>query len=108
MEHLLPEQMYSTEDAQGEGVSAVQAIAIAVAEGQSICTITQDNLTAALSQIELGTATEQEIRNAVTDWTAHKIELMSETKRPLYSGLFVFCLYQRSDIGVKSRSAAPV
>ena len=74
----MPEQMYSTDEAQAEGVSAVKAIAIAAAEGQRICTITQDNLNTALSQIELGTATEQEIRNAVNaGWevTTHQYQI---------------------------------
>ena len=34
MEHLVPEQMYSTDDAPAHGISAVKAIQLAAAEGQ--------------------------------------------------------------------------
>lgn len=65
MEHLVPEQMFSTEDSQAQGVSAVKAIAIASQEGQKIWTIDQNNLNLALSSINLGADTERDIRNAV-------------------------------------------
>ncbi|MFV0477076.1 MAG: hypothetical protein ACK5ME_04475, partial [Parahaliea sp.] len=65
MEHLVPEQMFSTEENPAEGVSAVKALAIAGAEGQRIYTIDQNNLTAALAAIELDSTTEAEIYNAV-------------------------------------------
>ena len=63
-EHLVPEQMYSTEDA--------------LAEGQRIYIITQSNLNTALDQIELGAATEREIRDAViAEWqiTTHQDQI---------------------------------
>jgi len=65
MEHLVPEQMFSTEEAPAYGISAVKAIALAAQEGQKIFTITQANLDTALSQISLEAEVEQEIRSAV-------------------------------------------
>ena len=65
MEHLVPEQMFSTEEAPAEGISAVKAIALASAAGQKIWTITQDNLDVALASINLDRDTENEIRNSV-------------------------------------------
>ncbi|MFT5592092.1 MAG: hypothetical protein ACI8SR_000449 [Oceanicoccus sp.] len=65
MEHLVPEQMFSTEEVPAEGISAVKAIAIAGTQGQKIWTITQDNLDTALSAINLDRDTENEIRNSV-------------------------------------------
>ena len=65
LEHLVPEQMYSTDTDRAQGVSAVKAIALAAAEGQRVYTITQANLSTALSQIFLEPETEQEIQNAV-------------------------------------------
>jgi len=65
MEHLVPEQMFSTDTQPAQGISAVKALAIASAQGQRIYTITQDNLSAALSAISLDSEIEAEIRNAV-------------------------------------------
>ena len=65
MEHLVPEQMFSSEGSQANGISAVKAIAIASAEGQKIWTIDRDNVNLALSEINLNTDTERDIRNAV-------------------------------------------
>jgi len=65
MENLLPEQMFSTEDSPAEGISAVKAIALASSQGQKIWNITQANLSTALSEINLSSVVEQEIRNSV-------------------------------------------
>ncbi|WP_034835274.1 hypothetical protein [Endozoicomonas numazuensis] len=65
MEHLVPEQIFSTEDSPAEGVSAVKALTLAVAEGQKVFTITRDNLDQALASITLATEVEQEIRQGV-------------------------------------------
>jgi uncharacterized membrane protein YjfL (UPF0719 family) len=65
MEHLVPEQMFSTEEAPAEGISAVKAIALAGEAGQKIWTITQGNLDVALASINLDRDTENEIRNSV-------------------------------------------
>ena len=75
MEHLVPEQMYSTEDAPAHGISAVKAIQLAAAEGQKIWTITQGNLDQALASIELSDEVETDIRNSVyagKEVTAHE------------------------------------
>ncbi len=56
MEHLIPEQVFSTEQDKSEGISA---------EGQRIWTITRDNLSSELAAIDLGSDIESEIRNAV-------------------------------------------
>lgn len=65
MEHALPEHLFSTDTDKAQGVSAVKALAIASQQGQKIWTITQANLELALSRINLGEATETDIRNAV-------------------------------------------
>ena len=75
MEHLVPEQMYSTDDAPAHGISAVKAIQLAAAEGQKIWTITQGNLDQALASIELSDEVETDIRNSVyagKEVTAHE------------------------------------
>ena len=65
MEHMVPEQMFSTEEAPAQGISTVKAIQLAAAEGQKIYTITQANLNVALQQIDLPQEIENEIRDAV-------------------------------------------
>ncbi len=65
MEHLVPEQMFSTEDNPAHGISAVKALQLAAAEGQKIWTITQANLSTALAAINLPSAVESDIRNSV-------------------------------------------
>ena len=75
MEHLVPEQMFSTEDNPAHGISAVKAIQIAAAEGQKIWTITQANLSTALAAINLPSAVESDIRKSVyagMEVTAHE------------------------------------
>lgn len=78
MEHLVPEQMFSTPESPAHGISAVKALALAAAEGQKIWTITQDNLELALSSINLSAEVESEIRNSVLAGqiaTAHEAQL---------------------------------
>jgi len=65
MEHLVPEQMFSTDTQKAEGISAVKALAIASQQGQKVWTITESNLELALSKINLGVDTENDIRNSV-------------------------------------------
>ncbi|MCF6258157.1 MAG: hypothetical protein L3K25_17970 [Gammaproteobacteria bacterium] len=65
MEHSVPEQMFSTDQAPAQGVSAVKALALASAEGQRIWTIDQTNLNTALAAINLDADIENEIRSAV-------------------------------------------
>ncbi|WP_461522074.1 hypothetical protein [Porticoccus sp.] len=52
MEYLVPEQMFSTDEAPAQGISAVKAIAQAAAEGQRIYTITSSNLYTAMAQLQ--------------------------------------------------------
>ncbi|WP_323844805.1 transglutaminase-like domain-containing protein [Microbulbifer magnicolonia] len=78
MEHLVPEQMFSTPEAPAQGISAVKALAIASAEGQKIWTVTQSNLDIALSSIQLDAETEAEIRQSVLAGkvaTAHELPI---------------------------------
>ncbi len=65
MENLVPEQMFSTEKSKVQGISAVKALVIATQQGQKIWTIDSNNLEVALSQINLSSETEADIRNAV-------------------------------------------
>ncbi|WP_157933776.1 transglutaminase-like domain-containing protein [Alloalcanivorax mobilis] len=75
MEHLVPEQMYSTDDNPAHGISAVKALQLAAAEGQKIWTITRANLSQAMAALDLSLAEEADIRNAVLagkEVTAHE------------------------------------
>jgi hypothetical protein len=65
MEHLIPEQLFSTEESPAHGVSAVKAIQLAAQEGQRIYHIAGSNLETALAAIDLNTSVEREIREAV-------------------------------------------
>lgn len=65
MEHLVPELMFSTEEAPAEGISAVKALVLAASTGQKIWTIDQSNLEIALSAINLHADIESDIRNSV-------------------------------------------
>jgi len=78
MEHLVPEQMFSTDTQKAQGISAVKALAIASQQGQKIWTITESNLELALSKINLGVDTENDIRNSVYAGkvvTAHETQI---------------------------------
>lgn len=77
MEHLVPEQMFSTAENKAQGISAVKALAIASQQGQKIWKINKTNLSLALSRINLGTEAENDIRNAVN---AGKIAETHETR----------------------------
>ncbi|TKV69706.1 sugar-binding protein [Marinobacter panjinensis] len=76
-EHLIPEKVFSTPEAPAYGISAVKALALAGAEGQKIWTIDRNNVSLAISQINLGSEVETEIRNAVS---AGKIATVHEQK----------------------------
>ncbi|MFC3681165.1 transglutaminase domain-containing protein [Bacterioplanoides pacificum] len=65
MEHLVPEQMFTTADNPAYGISAVKAIQLATAEGQKIWTITQANIDIALPNINLPDDVMTEIRHAI-------------------------------------------
>ncbi|MGI5308375.1 hypothetical protein [Rheinheimera sp. WS51] len=65
MEHIVPEQMFSTEAKQAHGISAVKALAIASNQGQKIWQIDQRNLNVALAAINVDADIESEITAAV-------------------------------------------
>ncbi len=63
-EHLIPEQLFSTEEEPVEGISAVKALAIASQQGQRIYTFTEDNLVY-LSDLTVDQGTKDEIQAQV-------------------------------------------
>jgi len=64
MEHLVPEQMFSTDENPAHGVSAVKALQLAAAEGQKIWNITAANVNSAVSNLILPQDIVTEIRNS--------------------------------------------
>ncbi len=78
MEHLVPEQMFSTETEKAQGISAVKALAIASQQGQKIWTIDKTNLELALSKITISADAKTDIRNGVNAGkvvTAHEAQI---------------------------------
>lgn len=76
MEHLVPEQMFSTEENPANGISAVKALQIAGAEGQRIWTITSENVDIAIPNLNLPDDIISEIRNSAAaglEITAHEL-----------------------------------
>jgi len=63
-EHLIPERLFSTEENPAEGVSTAKALALAMAQGQRVYTLTQDN-SHNLSQITIDSEARSEIQNAI-------------------------------------------
>jgi hypothetical protein len=63
-EHLVPEQLFSTEEQRAEAISAVKALAIAASQGQKIYTITQANA-AQVNELTISAAVKQEITAAI-------------------------------------------
>ena len=63
-EHLIPERLFSTEEEPAEGVSTAKALALAMAEGQKIYTLTEDNA-ASLSLITIDSEARSEIQTAL-------------------------------------------
>ncbi|SOB76049.1 hypothetical protein SAMN04488490_1720 [Marinobacter sp. LV10R510-11A] len=63
-EHLIPERLFSTEDEPAEGVSTAKALALAMAQGQRVYTLTQDNASS-LSLITIDSAARSEIQSAL-------------------------------------------
>lgn len=86
MEHLIPEQMFSTEDSPAFGVSAVKALALASAAGQKIWKIGQNNVAIALASISHSADIEAEIRNSVR---AGKVATIHEMPVPYQGASFV-------------------
>ncbi len=77
MEHVVPEQMFSTETVKAQGISAVKALGLAAQQGQKIWVIDRANVGLALAQINLSAEAENDIRNAVN---AGKIATAHETR----------------------------
>ncbi|MDF1761832.1 MAG: transglutaminase-like domain-containing protein [Oleibacter sp.] len=75
MEHLVPEQMFSSDVDSARGISAVKALQIAGAEGQKIWTITSANVDVAVNNLKLPAEIISEIRNSAAvgmEITAHE------------------------------------
>lgn len=64
-ENLVPEQLFSTDDEQLDGISAVKALAVASAQGQKIYTINRDN-THLLNEVIAEQRIKSEIQQAVS------------------------------------------
>jgi hypothetical protein len=64
LENLIPEQLFSTEENQLDGISAVKALAIAGQQGQKIYTLTSANANL-LSEITIESTSRQEIQSAL-------------------------------------------
>ena len=76
LEHAIPEQLFSTPQNPGEGISAVKALKIANDQGIPIYTINKTNIDSVLPQLQLDSGTITDIRNAVN---AGKIVTVSKT-----------------------------
>jgi hypothetical protein len=63
-EHLIPERLFSTEEQPVEGVSTAKALALAMAQGQRVYTLTNDNAYN-LSQITIDSEARSEIQSAI-------------------------------------------
>jgi len=63
-EHQIPEQLFSTDTEQAEGVSTAKALAVAMAQGQRIYRLTQSNA-AELANITIDDGARTEIQQAL-------------------------------------------
>lgn len=63
-EHQIPEQLFSTETEQAEGVSTAKALSIAMAQGQRVYTLTTENANE-LANITIDTGARSEIQQAL-------------------------------------------
>lgn len=64
-EHQIPEQLFSTETEQAEGVSTAKALSLAMAQGQRIYTLTNDNIDQ-LANIAIDDGAREEIQLALS------------------------------------------
>jgi transglutaminase-like putative cysteine protease len=76
LEHTVPEQLFSSQNNQVEGVSAVKALKIASDEGVPIYTIDQTSIATVLPELQIGQEVKTDIQNAVN---AGKIVTVSKT-----------------------------
>jgi hypothetical protein len=77
LENLIPEQLFSTEDKQLDGISAVKALAIANQQGQKIYTLTTANANL-LTEVTIDSTSRQEIQNALNagkEVTVHELPI---------------------------------
>jgi hypothetical protein len=77
MENEIPEMLFSTEENQLDGISAVKALAIANQQGQKIYTLTTANENL-LTEVTIDTASRQEIQNALSagkEVTVHELPI---------------------------------
>lgn len=65
LEHIVPEQLFSTPDNPAEGVSAVKALQLANEQGIPIYTINQGNIATTLPQLQVDSDVKGDIQNAV-------------------------------------------
>jgi len=78
LEHIIPEELFGTEEEPLEGVSAVKALGVASAQGQRIFTITEENLDDALGEISASSGVINDIRSSVRagkEVTVHEGEI---------------------------------
>jgi hypothetical protein len=62
---VIPGQFFGPREGPSRGISAVQALSTASAEGQRIFKITNENLDAALPELQLGSTVVSDIRSSV-------------------------------------------
>jgi hypothetical protein len=65
-EHLVPEEIFKTNDLNPQGISAVKALATAASQGQNIYTLNASNVNAILPQLNIDYDIKSEILTAVS------------------------------------------
>jgi hypothetical protein len=65
LEHSVPEKVFSTPDAQAEGISAVKALKTANEQEIRIYTVNKDNIASVLPHLEIDSQVINEIKSAV-------------------------------------------
>lgn len=65
LEHSVPEKIFSTPENPAVGISAVKALQIANAQGIPIYTVTKNNLSMVLPQLQIDAQVKTDIQNAV-------------------------------------------
>jgi len=91
MEHSVPEQMFNDPSEPLEAVSAAKALQLAAGQGQKIYQIDSSNINKALSEIDIGSSVETEIRSAVNQGRI-AITHQSNIQVPGWSGAGYFIL----------------
>jgi len=65
LEHLIPEQLYSTANNPVQGISSVKALQIAHDQGVPLYVVNQANINSVLPQLQVNEAVKSDIANAV-------------------------------------------